>query len=51
MNNRTLVIKDLDDTHLLVHPDWVNFIKEETAKILEKNLFTDEDAAAQAAKR
>ena len=42
LNNKKLVLKDLDDTHLLVDPEWVQFIKEETFKILEKNQFTVE---------
>jgi len=50
-NNKKLIIKDLDDTHLLVDPEWVEFIKEATFNILEKNLYSVENGGPMTAVR
>lgn len=51
LNNKMLILKDLDDTHLLVDPEWVQFIEDETFAILEKNLWTGELDDKKIAKR
>ena len=40
MNQNRFVIKDLDDTHLLIQPEWIPFVREELDRILEKNVYT-----------
>ncbi|ODV86163.1 hypothetical protein CANARDRAFT_6656 [[Candida] arabinofermentans NRRL YB-2248] len=45
---RDIVIEELDDTHLLVDPSKIPFIKQELNRILAKNTYNplDDEAAA-----
>ena len=48
---RDIVIEELDDTHLLIDPSKLTFIKKELNRILADNVynpFDDEDAQAAA---
>ena len=46
MNQNRFVIKDLDETHVLIQPEWVQFVKDELDRILEKNVYTLDIQAA-----
>jgi TFIIH basal transcription factor complex TTD-A subunit len=46
LNERqNFVISDLDDTHLLVDPAFLEFIQKEVTEKLEKNIYTTDKLA------
>jgi len=45
-NGGRLVLQDLDDTHVLVDSRYVQFLKDEVARLLEKNMYDTQAAAA-----
>ena len=38
-NGNRIILKDLDDTHVLVDPRFVQYLKEEVARLLERNMY------------
>lgn len=44
---KDIVIEELDDTHLLVDPAKISFIKQELKQLLSKNMYNADDAANQ----
>ena len=40
---KKIIVQDLDDTHVLVNPAYVQYLKNEVARLLEKNM---DDTAA-----
>ncbi len=42
-NNNQIIIEDLDDTHVFVHSNKVEYVKECVAQLLETNIFEKRD--------
>jgi TFIIH basal transcription factor complex TTD-A subunit len=42
-NNHSIVIEDLDDTHVFVNSQYVEYVKENVAALLESNMFERRD--------
>jgi len=38
-NGNKIILQDLDDTHVLVDSRYVQYLKEEVARLLEKNMY------------
>ena len=38
-NANKIILQDLDDTHVLVDSRYVQYLKEEVARLLEKNMY------------
>ena len=36
---KKIIVQDLDDTHVLVNPAYVQYLKNEVARLLEKNMY------------
>ncbi len=42
-NNRNIVIKDLDDHHLLINPAYRDFVREEVERLYNQNTYERKD--------
>ena len=38
-NGNKIILQDLDDTHVLVDSRYVQYLKDEVARLLEKNMY------------
>jgi hypothetical protein len=44
-NEGKIIIRELDETHLLIHAEWVNDVKEAVNRIFDQNYYERQDTA------
>jgi|SaaInlStandDraft_7_1057024.scaffolds.fasta_scaffold769395_1 TFIIH basal transcription factor complex TTD-A subunit len=42
-NDNNIIIEDIDDTHLFINSQYVDYCKERVAELLEQNIFEKSD--------